>query len=863
MDYNSWMATMREVLQEPDGAVTLRNGHWEVADRMALWEATGSRIFDAHLDHFKACAVKVLTELDPQFELPADERYAAGINGKVLKYSPDLRKGMAETLALLGSRGEVLKNCSQYKAESVAFAAIREIFEQAKWQLWGSLNDLLPTLAEAAPSEFLHIVEDALRQTPCPFDELFAQEGEGVFGRNYMTGLLWALESLSWTEDHLVRVAVILAELASHDPGGNWANRPANSLTTILLPWYPQTLAPVDKRIASINAIRTDFPDIAWKVLLTLLPNQHQTSTGSYKPRWRNILPNDWKPSVTNKEYWDQVVGYAKLAVEMACEDSDRLKELVTNLDNLPQPSFDAVLNHLISPKITELSEDQRIPIWTNLTDFARKHRRFADAKWALGAEIVSRIETTATRLAPTSPEGLYRRLFSNRDFDLYEERDNWEEQQKKLDDKRKQVVREILDTKGLNGVMAFVDTVEAANQVGWALGVIGANEIDKDLLPEYLNVENVKYQQFAGGFVWSRYQRMGWQWVDGLNRDQWSLIQSCQLLLYLPFGADTWKRVSEWLDGAENIYWQKVPVNPYQSDSDLLPAIDKLLDAARPQSVIDCLYYRLHKKLSLDTDRVVRALLDLASTRELVNAVASHHITELIKALQNDPGTDQDDLFKVEWAYLPLLDRHQGANPKLLESRLATHPEFFCEVIRLVYRSKSEAKREEELDEQEKAIATNAWRLLHGWRRPPGLQEDGNFSSGEFEMWLESVKEQCTKSGHLEVAMMKVGEVLLYCPADPEGLWIVRTAANALNARDAEEMRSGFRTEVFNSRGVHWVDPSGKPERDIAAQWREKADALENAGFARFAVILRELSMSYEREAERIIEEHKAEEKK
>ena len=139
-------------------------------------------------------------------------------------------------------------------------------------------------------------------------------------------------------------------------------------------------------------------------------------------------------------------------------------------------------------------------------------------------------------------------------------------------------------------------------------------------------------------------------------------------------------------------------------------------------------------------------------------------------------------------------------------------------------------------------------------------MLENGIFSSEDFEAWLQSVKHLCKESGHLEVAMIKVGEVLLYCPPDPQGLWIVRSAASALNARDAEEMRSGFRTEVFNSRGVHSVDPTGKPERGLASQWRVKADAIEHSGFARFAATLRGLSDSYDREAERIIEEHKSE---
>jgi hypothetical protein len=861
MDYNSWVATLREVLQEEDKRLTLRNGHWEVVDRKALWKVLGSRIFDTHLDQLKVCVVEVLSEIDPQFELPADDRYAASIHGKILKHSSDLRQGLAETLALLGNYGNVLVNCSQHRAEKIAILSIREIFDQAVWQLWGSLDSLLPTLAEAAPSEFLSKVEDALRQTQCPFDNLFAQEGKGIMGRNYMTGLLWALESLSWSREYLTRVALILAELASHDPGGNWGNRPANSLITILLPWYPQTLAPMDKRIASIKAIKTDFPDVAWKVLLSLLPNQHQTSFGAHKPRWRNSLPKDWKPEVTNKEYQDQVTAYAEIAVEMARNNLDRLNELVGNLDNLPEPSFDVILEHLASAAITELPESQRLPIWISLMDFVQKHKKFADAKWALSADLVARIEATANKLSPTSLEGLHCRLFSERDFDLYDEKGNWEEQSKKLEEKRQKAIREILNASGFRGVMDFVATVESPNQVGLALGVVTENDIDIQVLPAYLDVDNVHYQQFVHNFIWSRFLRQGWQWVDAMDRSKWSLMQSCQFLIYLPFENRTWQRANKWLGESEAMYWQKVPANPYQTESDLLFAVDKLLEASRPHAAIDCLHYRLYKKMPLDSLRTVKALLAAVITKESAHSTDFHNITELINALQNDTQTDVNDLFKVEWAYLPLLNRHGGTKPKLLEKRLSTDPEFFCEVIRLIYRSKYEEKKDE-LDESKAAITSNAWRLLQEWKRIPGLQEDGSFSTKDFESWIECVKGQCKESGHFEVAMVKVGEVLLYCPPDSQGLWINQAVARALNAKDAENMRSGFRTEVFNSRGVHWVDPTGRPEHEIAAEWRKKANAVENAGFARFAAILRELSKSYEREAERIIEEHKSEDK-
>jgi hypothetical protein len=100
---------------------------------------------------------------------------------------------------------------------------------------------------------------------------------------------------------------------------------------------------------------------------------------------------------------------------------------------------------------------------------------------------------------------------------------------------------------------------------------------------------------------------------------------------------------------------------------------------------------------------------------------------------------------------------------------------------------------------------------------------------------------------------MTMVGHVLIYVPADPDGLWIHHSAAAVLNEENAQDMRTGFYTELYNSRGVHWVDPTGRSERELAAKYRKQAEAVENAGYYRLASILRELAYEYEREAQRI----------
>lgn len=859
-DYTSWIPRIREIIQQSESPVVLKNGTWAIKERKELWQTLGSRLFDDNLDVFKQCAVTVLAERDPRFDLPPAERYAASIHGKVLKHSYHLRKGLAESLALIGSNPEALSNCSIGKPETITILTIRQIFHSSDSVLWGSLDNLLPLLAEASPNEFLNAVEAALKQTPCPFDELFEQEGHGITGANYLTGLLWALETLAWDEQYLVRVSVILGELASHDPGGNWANRPSNSLTTIFLPWYSQTIATIDKRKVAFQTLQKEFPEIAWELLLSLLPSQHQISSGSAKPSWRKIIPDGWTENVTREDYIEQVSFYADIAFTIAKYDTNKLCKLINRLDDLPLDTLEKVIEYISSQDTIDKPEDERIGLWTGLTDLISNHKRFADAKWAISAELIAKLEGIAEALAPQNKQLLYRRLFTDRDTDLFEEKGNWREQQKELEKHRQSAIKEILDVDGRQGIVSFAASVESPRKVGFSLGFIDDSEMDSVILPNLLEEENKNLSQFSCGFVCGRHNRQGWAWVDQVDMTVWSPSRIGQFLACLPFHEETWKRSKKLLGEFEEEYWNKAIVNPYEVDTEIHLAVDKLIEYGRPNAAIDCLDKDLHEGQPLDQPRAIKALLSAASSKEPRSSMDIYHIVDIVKAMQSDPNTNAGDLLKVEWTYLPLLDGYHGASPTLLENSLATDPDFFCEVIRLVYRSKKKPKTEEAPTEKEKDIATNAYQLLREWRTPPGMQTDGTFSKEHLIQWLESVKAACAASGHIEVALSHIGNVLIHCPPDPDGLWIHRTAAEVLNAKDAETMRRGFSLAVFNSRGVHTVDPTGKPEFELAEKYKKQAEDVENAGYQRLAFTLRELAQSYTNEARRIIDEHKQE---
>lgn len=853
-DYGEWIETLRGDTLRSDSPLIQTDEKWRFVARGEAWNALGKRITNDDLDRFKAMAVTVLSERDPKFDLPKEERFAASLHGKALQYSSLLRMGVAETLALLGSRPQALSGCSQGKAEATALLLVRQLLNNGSWDRWASLGTHLPLLAEASPDAFLDAVESVLVDlSSTPFHEIFAQEGTGgIDGWNYMSGLLWALESLAWSSDYLARVSVILADIASIDPGGNWVNRPANSLADIFLPWHVQTSAPFEKRKNAIQAVLQEQPEVGWSLLLALLPNSHGFTTGCHKPVWREFIPRGWKDAVLQSEYGTQITAFTKLAVELAKLDSEKIVALIGRLSDLPRSAHESLFSHLSSQAVVGLAESERVPIWEKLDGLVRLHKKFPDADWVLPEKSIRRLEEVSSLLAPQTPSLKYHYLFSDRDLELFDEKGSYEEQRERLEKVRQAAVNEILSDVGLTGCLDFASTVASPYEVGKALGIVASEEIESDILPVLLDSDDEYVFRLVAGFVWARFWDRRTDWVDLVLGREWGVKHSAKFLTLLPFESEIWERASTHLgEASEDLYWKDVRINPYSRDRDLPAAIEKLLNYGREGAAVMCLARFTDDKSTLDETLAIRALIAVLNSEGGITELDGYQTVELIKRLQKSETADQDALFRIEWNFLPWLDRFSSGSPVTLEKRLAEDPKFFAEIVGLVFASKHDRKDEPvEPDERRQNFARNAFKLLTDWRCCPGLCDDETLDEESFKEWINEARRLTEETGHGEVAQNQIGHVLTYAPPDPGGLWIHEVVATVLNSRDTEKMRSGFTIGLLNQRGVHSFT-HGKEERELAARNREKAEALDSRGFTRFGAAIRALAEQYDRQAE------------
>jgi hypothetical protein len=228
-------------------------------------------------------------------------------------------------------------------------------------------------LAEAAPDPLLASLERLLEGDGRACLPIFEERPGFLRAVSHHTGVLWALETLAWDPTYFRRAVLILAKLASIDPGGGLGNRPDRSLAEIFVLWNPNTNASSAQRLSAVDEITKAFPVVGWNLVLTLLPSFSATSVPTAKPRLREAGAAD-RPAVTYAELWANQAALAERAIAVAGRDVDRWSALVKRIASFG-PTERAKAVSELDQTLGSLDEQPRKALWTKLRDEVARHR--------------------------------------------------------------------------------------------------------------------------------------------------------------------------------------------------------------------------------------------------------------------------------------------------------------------------------------------------------------------------------------------------------------------------------------------------------------------------------------------------------
>jgi excisionase family DNA binding protein len=824
---------------------------WNVVSPEEAFRILRSALTSSALSRWYEAATRLLlkthlsqteSEGASQLELPPE---AAQLCSDVL------RGGLAEGLALLGSAGQTPtpdgRTAQQY-AEGAVKKVLAGAAQDRSGDGWWSIADVLPFLAEAAPEAFLDAIHDDLDRGQM-LATMF-QDGDDslLYSSSPHTSLLWALEALCWSDQHLVDASRALARLAAIDPGGRLSNRPMASLETVLVGWARHTSAQLSVKIQAIDVIADQLPEVTWRLIPSLWSND-SVLTVPQEPRFRDWKPEN--PKVPIREYIKYVEHLATVAIDLAGRDADRWARLVQHLTPLPASDRTRVLEALERfTTSAPLDADHRLGLWQALHNEINRHRRFAEADWAMEEPILSRMETIAQRIDPKDDMRRYSHLFSWH-VDLPEASTDYRTNEATLNELRDAAVRHTISQTSADGLRALALTVPEPQLLGWSIGKLAEDDLTPHLAT-WLNSNIENLRRVAAFWAEHKLRHYGIKWLQATLAlpEMADDDRRRTLVAGAPETSAMWDTIEARYPDLVDAYWASF--NPWRIEpADAHRAATELISRGRPWAAVEVLARALRedeksgKWLNPDlVDRVLRAAADAG--RQESATLDGYTIGRLLDYLSKQ-GVDRLSLADHEFAFFHLLERNRREF-RYLYGKLGDEPDFFIQLVTLAFRAKNEPRRHR--DDRSQELAQRAFSVLRKWPRLPGQGDDRSTDSDRLLRWVQDARLSLSEAGRADIGDEQIGQALAASPPGSDGVWPCEAVRQVIESIGSPNIETGLYLGIANKRGVttRGLYEGGDREREIASDYRRWA--AEAGKWPRTARLLRRVADSHEQEA-------------
>ena len=828
-----------------------------VASKIDALFAIAGYITGQDLDDFFFLAEHVLSETDPALDLPEHKRWGAAPYDKVRDHSPALREGICETLVLLAVHGnDLFRHRLGIDVAARISGTIRDLLTPLTIEKLLSHDNDLPRYAEAAPEEFLNLIEADLRQPEPTVLGLLKPAGNDIFDRCPRTGLLWAMECLAWK--HLGRVSEILARLSKTAIDDNWANKPIASLEGIYRSWLPQTAASFEERMRSLESLVARFPDVGWRICVGQFDTDSQVALPAYRPRWRSDASGAGRapiPAIEIREYMRRMLD---LMLAWRTHDQNTLGDLVNRLRWLPDDKDRTRVWDLIDTwAMSEVDDGARDQLRNRIRSFAfsRHNRKFLDSVTK------ARAGTAYAKLEPANLVIRHVWIFASpwiHFSDVENEELDLNEHTEKIRRLRDEAMQEIWKHLGFGGVTALLAARGLPDIAGISLTSTIQDRGDRVVfLLKCLSITDKREGQMDSclrGFLRSLGDDAHDAIVETADRAA-DADRIARLLRCAPFTRDTWRLLDRFDAEMRVRYWSEViPGRNWHSDAEMNELIDCLLVAKRPRAAFNAVEPDWSR---VETLRLERLLRDSATVD--AEPAASYHlnpysISEALSALGRRAGVTLDDMALLEFMYFDALHGDEHGIPNI-ERCIAASPTFFVQVLAMVFKRDDggEDPPEWKIEDPDRGgkLAHNAYRLLRRISRVPGAGEDGKIDTGKLLAWVIEAQRLCAERGRAEIGDRYIGQLLSNAPAEEDGTWPCLPVCEAMQRIESPKIGEGFNLGVQNSRGayVKAMNEGGEQERALAEKYRNWA-TRRAFDYPHVASVLESIAASYDRQA-------------
>lgn len=817
---------------------------WKAKAPLELLHLSASLFTQEELNRFFAATQAILAKPDPALQLDPSQRWMASIHGKAREESGIVIDSIVDSIAKLSVFAE---NNGDNRITSRIDKLIRTLLDDADGARWLSLSGVLRELAEASPDVFLHAIEGSLRRTDAPILQLFSDSNHDSFhGRSWHVDLLWALEIIAWSPKYLSRVIDILAQLTASPLPRNLMNRPMNSLLSLFRPWWPQTTSTPELRIAALDRLIQVRPDVAWELLVALIPKHFASASANAKPHWRDddagaIGPND----IEGFGWYQSEIGARVVA--QAAGNPVRIATLVESLDSFDDDHRERIVTMIAAS--LDFSDNDREIIRSALRKYLSWHYSYSRREGGSLA-MADRLRPLFDALQPTNLVIRHAWLFQNGWVEMPDGREaDYKDAERCRDDLRKDALRHIFYSTGWKGIEELTRRANTPGLVGWqiARADLSGSEVATWAIKYFTDAGSLFHDPVLTGLVHAlspeHRSALMKQAAMSLNTKEIAAFASSA-----PCDRETWTFLEGQPIDVSSIYWRNI--NPGASileSKDITYLIDHLVEAGRHRTAFQAIQFEIDKADPTTLFELLEAISMGADPEQMLPD--AWRIGEAVQAIAKSGSVSRRQLAFLEFRYFQALRYSQHGTKNLYEEML-DDPSLFLECVCLVYRPRSQPHTSNKADDAVRAAASLGWDVLHHGRGIPGQLGDGGIDRSKFNTWIVEARKRAAKLDRSIVTDITIGEWLSSCPPDADGTWPCEPVRDLFEQPDTDKIRDGFYTGVFNNRGVHSraMFDGGNQERELAARYRAFAAPLQGS-HPHTASILESIAKGYDAE--------------
>ena len=858
-DYDTVTSLCQQRAGGNDPVMSQSGSAWRFASLEEAFRCLSSKITDGVIERWKQMTLDVLSEVNPSYGLNPLEKVEQQLNQPTsqVQYSEELKSGIARSLAMVGSMdGDgALSGKLRESVVDITNQLLNQAVGDGSGRVWNLIAPRLPSLAEAAPQQFVDIVINNLEQDSSSLLRAYYADSNDILFSDpwFRPHLLWALEVLAWSEEYFDDAVECLALLAANPADDKQrGNRPDESLAAILCGWANFTTVPSGERLAALDSVKRISATVGWDLLFALWPDYSAVITPPATPHFRA----DWCPLTDKPVKWEERSSFFHGLVQRALTWSDvtpsNLKRLINHINRgILSEDRTKIIDHLSKLSSSEeFDDDDRYLVWHTLRQLATSHYHHRAAEWSLPEEEVGRLLELSDRWKPTSPVLRHLYLFNHNpgllDCALHRDIDDYDQ---KVEARRQEALSEILA-----GPQKLDDLEILASRAvaSWVLGQMLADRQQLNFwgIAHWVDSSDSKLTAVVDGYLYRALRQRGASWLqDVLDDPRLTASQRAAVLRCVPAEWDYWEVVARNQDD-DNAYWQTAEMRVLPPDH-MRYAIERLVACGRAWDAIDSvsLSIRSAKQEGITADLttdVLIGLLHIACTQESAKISSlSYEVSQVLDHIV-ELKADQVDVARLEILFYPLIGDYR--EPIVLHRTLATEPHLFIRLMEVVRRDKTM------LGMDRSASFRMATSVLNGWRGCPGMTADGELDAAVMQQWVKTARQGLAAAELSDKGDHQIGRLLANSPEDENGMWPLPAVCELIDEVGSDNLDEGFiagmcRGLMSSVRGVY---DGGQQEHESAQRYRALSKQIRSTSW-HTARLLKKAADRYE---ERAVEE-------